>query len=537
MLTDGRPGTGRRTSVLDLLEDGATGRGTVHFVGEEAEPTPMARLWADSELSARWTAAHIGTGGVVAAVLTNTRACVATLFGAWRAGCTVASLPLPARGMSPEIYGAQLARFCAAAGARTLLVDPEHAPLIGDVRVPVHTHDETQRGGPPSSLEGNGALVQFTSGSVSSPKGIYLTLDAVGTNVEAIVRTLDPELGDSSCSWLPLSHDMGLIGQLLSPLAASAAHWGHHNLTLMKPETFAANPRSWLRTCSEKGSTITCVPNFALDLAVRTNRRMGALDLSRLRTIIVGSESVKRDTLERFTESFAPAGFRPIAFSPGYGMAEATLAVTIVPPDELWHAVPRPSQLGEPGGAPRSLVSCGRAVTGVDVRVAGSSGSVGPIEFRSVSMLSHYIGSELRLTDDGYLVTGDIGMMQDDELYVVGRGDDAIVVAGHVVYADDIEVAVDHESIRPSCIAAVAAPDGGLAIVAEPAAPRMSTAELEDACRAIRRVVAGRTGWPTATVAFVARGSLPKTPSGKLRRLAIARLLSTDELLARVDFA
>jgi fatty-acyl-CoA synthase len=263
---------------------------------------------------------------------------------------------------------------------------------------------------------------------------------------------------------------------------------------------------------------------------------MGSLDLSRLRTIIVGSESVKADTLEQFTDSFAPAGFRPIAFSPGYGMAEATLAVTIVPPREPWHAVPRPDDPAS-AGPPRSLVSCGRAVAGVDVRVAGSNGSIGPIEFRSASMLSHYIGSELQLTDDGYFVTGDIGMMQDDELFVVGRGDEAIIVAGHVVYADDIEVAVQHESIRPSCVAAVAAPDGGLAIVVEPKAARLSTAELEDACRAIRRVVASRTGWPTATVAFVARGSLPKTPSGKLRRIAIGRLLSTNELLARVDFA
>ena len=481
-------------------------------------------------------AAKVGTGGVVAAVLTNTRACVASLFGAWRAGCTVASLPLPARAMPAELYAQQLARFCAAAGAQMFLFDPEHASLVGDVPVPVAAYDETLRGGPPRSLDGNGALVQFTSGSVSSPKGIHLTLDAVGVNVEAIVRTLDPVPGDTSCSWLPLSHDMGLIGQLLSPLAASAPRWGHHSLTLMKPETFAANPRSWLRTCSEKGATITCVPNFALDLAVRTNRRMGSLDLSRLRTIIVGSESVKADTLERFTDSYAPAGFRPIAFSPGYGMAEATLAVTIVPPREPWRAVPRPDDPAS-AGAPRSLVSCGSAVPGVEVRVSGPNGSIGPIEFRSEAMLSHYIGSELQLTDDGYFVTGDVGLMQDDELFVVGRGDEAIIVAGHVVYADDIEVAVHHESVRPTCVAAVAAPGGGLAIVVEPNAARMSTADLEDACRAIRRVVAGRTGWPTATVAFVARGSLPKTPSGKLRRIAIGRLLATDELLARVDFA
>src|SRR6478672_1537388 len=112
-------GRGRTISMLDLLEDGATGRGTVHFVGDEPEPTPISELWDASERAARWMAATVGTGGTVAAVLTNTRPCVTALFGAWRAGCTVASLPLPARGMLPEVYVDQLTRFCAAAGAPT----------------------------------------------------------------------------------------------------------------------------------------------------------------------------------------------------------------------------------------------------------------------------------------------------------------------------------------------------------------------------------------------------------------------------------
>lgn len=531
------PATGpdRSTSMLDLLEDSATGRGTVHFPAEEQDPTTIGELWNASNRAACWMGAKVGTEATVAAVLTNTRSCVTALFGAWRAGCTVASLPLPARGMAPQVYADQLTRFAAAAGAQTLMVDPAHASMVEGTTLSVHTFEEAAAGGPARSFGSNGRLVQFTSGSVGTPKGIELTLDAVGAHVLAIIAALEPGVGDASCSWLPLSHDMGLIGQLLSPLGAGAPRFGHHSLTLMKPETFMANPRSWLRMCSEKAATITVAPNFALELAVRTSRRIGSLDLSRLRSIIVGSESVRPDALEQFAEAFAPTGFSPLAFCPAYGLAEATLAVTIVRPDEPWRAIPRPDHTAS-GDSSRPLVSTGSPVAGVDVRVTAPDGMAGTIEFRSPSQLSRYIGAELQLTDDGYFVTGDIGVMRDGELFVIGRGDEAIVVAGRNVYPDDIEAAVQHESIRKGCIAAVAAPDGGLAIVVEPS-KNMTTAELETACRGIRTVVAGQTGCPVATVAFVPRASLPKTPSGKLRRLAIGRSLAAgDGTLARVDF-
>jgi acyl-CoA synthetase (AMP-forming)/AMP-acid ligase II len=528
-------GRGPAISMLDLLDDSATGNGTVHFIGDEPDPTSIGALWDSAEHAARWMATKVGAGGTVAAVLTNTRSCVTALFGAWRAGCTVASLPLPARGMSPQVYTEQLTRFCAAAGAQMLLLDPAQASLPDDAPLAVHTFDETLSGGPPSSLSGPGALVQFTSGSVGSPKGIHLTLEAVAANVTAILAALEPGAGDASCSWLPLSHDMGLIGQLLAPLAAGSRRFGHHSLTLMKPETFMANPRSWLRTCSATESTITVAPNFALELAVRTSRRIGSLDLSRMRAIIVGSEAVRADTLARFAEAFAPTGFRPLAFCPGYGLAEATLAVTIVRPHEPWRSIPRPADYDAPGGA-AALVSTGPPVAGADVRIGTSDGPVGPIEFRSPSMLSRYLGADLCLTDDGYFVTGDIGLMRDGQLFVVGRGDEAIVVAGRNVYPDDIETAVHHESIRQGCIAAVVAPEGGLAIVVEPS-KHMSTTELETACRGIRTAVANQTGCALATVAFVPRGSLPKTPSGKLRRLAIGKSLATDDAtLARMNF-
>jgi acyl-CoA synthetase (AMP-forming)/AMP-acid ligase II len=526
----------RAPSIVDMLDDAATGHGTVQFVGEDPDPTPIGTLWDESERAARWIAAKVGTGGSVAAVLTNSRACVAALFGAWRAGCTVASLPLPSPGMAPHVYAEQITRFYNVAGAQALMLDPAHLPLLADAPPAKHTFDEALSGGARFSSGADGALVQFTSGSVGTPKGIYLTLDAVGAHVEAILAALQPGDGAGSCSWLPLSHDMGLIGQLLSPLAAGAPRFGHHRLTLMKPEAFVSNPRSWLRTCAQTRSTITVAPNFALELAVRTSGRIGSLDLSSLESLIVGSESVHADTLGRFADAFEPLGFRPLAFCPAYGMAEATLAVTIVRPHEPWRSTVLADD-ASPETAARPIVSTGFPVEGCEVRVTAPDGVVGPIQFRSPSMLSRYIGADLRLTPDGFFATGDVGVMDRGELFVVGRGDEVIVVAGRNLYPADIETAVKHEAIRPGCVAAVAAPGGGLAIVVEPKASKASSADLELACRRIRALVAGQTGCAPSTVAFIPRGSLPKTPSGKVRRLAIRNTLATgDGLLARVDF-
>jgi len=171
-------------------------------------------------------------------------------------------------------------------------------------------------------------------------------------------------------------------------------------------------------------------------------------------------------------------------------MAEATLAVTIVKPSEPWRAIPQPGPDGAPDPAARPLVCTGQPLEGVDVRVDAPPGGVGTIEFRSGSMLSRYIGAELTLSDDGYFATGDLGLIDDGELFVIGRGDEVIVVAGRNLYPADLEAAVKHEAVRGGCAAAVAAPDGGFAIVVEPSAANAEAADLEEACRGIRAMVA-----------------------------------------------
>jgi acyl-CoA synthetase (AMP-forming)/AMP-acid ligase II len=537
---DDGPRLSQGTNLLELFEDAASGRGSVHFLASDPEPTPIRALWSASGDAARWISTKVGAGSTVACVLSNTRSCAIALLGAWRAGCTVASLPLPGRGMSAETYLEQLRRFCEVSCADVLMVDPAHKALIPTPPVRVHAFDEVLSGGPPRPLDRGGALVQFTSGSVGTPKGIHLTLDAVGTNVAAILSALEPRSGDSSCSWLPLSHDMGLIGLFLTPIAAGAPQFGHHRLALMTPEMFITNPGSWLRNCSDVGATFTVVPNFALELAVRIAGRLRALDLSRLRACIVGSESVRAATLRRFTETFVPYGFDHRSFCPAYGMAEATVAVTVVRPDQPWRSISPDGSDGRvvANGKPASeLVTTGPPIDGVDVRVVSERGAIGQIEVRSPSLLDRYLGTELHLTADGYFPTRDLGMLEGGELFVLGRSDEVIIVAGRNVYPADIEAAVPEPTVRRGCVAAVEAPGGGVAIVAEPRAHGLPSAELTKACRLIRSAVARQLGVAPVTVAFVPRGSLPKTPSGKLRRVSIKRELTQgDAVLTREDF-
>jgi acyl-CoA synthetase (AMP-forming)/AMP-acid ligase II len=220
-------------------------------------------------------------------------------------------------------------------------------------------------------------------------------------------------------------------------------------------------------------------------------------------------------------------------------MAEATLAISIVRPDEHWRTVQSDTRDGTDTGRV-ALVSTGAPLEGVSVRIGNDSRSngCGPIEVRSPGLLERYIGADLELTEDGYFITGDIGMIDDGEVVVVGRRDDVLVVAGQNYYPSDIESEAAHEGVRPGCVAAVAASDGGVALVAEPRFARASTDDLKALAGALRAQVARSIGVAPRTVAWVARGTLPKTPSGKLRRpLIAASLRDSDDFLVMVDFA
>lgn len=530
----------RSPHLLDLLEASAASRGVVKFVPDEPAPQRVGDLWRRSESAARWLSARIPESGTVAAVLATSADCLVALIGAWRAGLTVASLPTPARGMSGHEYQAQIEDVCARVGAELLLVDDVYLPHLPPMSVPSTGYSECSRSdGARGRVDCLGSFVQFTSGSTRSPKGVRLDLYAVAANVLSILDALEPAAGDQVCSWLPLSHDMGLIGLCLTPWVGMAPEFvGEGTLCLIRPEAFLQRPSIWLETCSELGATITAAPSFALRFASRGVVPDTRLDLSSLRVCITGAEMVRPDVLRDFSRTTARCGFSELAFCPAYGLAEATLAVTMVRPTEHWASrTVDPVELAAGAwvereqGTGRELVSTGRAVRDMKVRVGPGADVPGVIEVAGPSMLTSYIGDEL--DDRDWFETSDLGAMVGDELYVAGRTDDLLVVAGQNHYAADVEnIATGHVGVRAGNAVALADDDRYL-VVAEAARDAIPS----EVARRLRAALITQLGVGPSRVRFVAPGSLPKTPSGKLQRHRVRALLESEGLTDVAEFS
>jgi acyl-CoA synthetase (AMP-forming)/AMP-acid ligase II len=532
------------TTVLDLIEDACKGTATIRFLPDAPEARPMSDVWAASETAARSIRAHAGADGAVAALLTTSFPCLTSILGAWRSGTSLGSLPLPGRGADVEEYGRQVHRMCTMLGATTLLIDAAYVSLLPELPgITTLTYDDVLAGGPPCDVDREGVLVQFTSGSTGNPKGVYLTLDRIAANITSIIDVAVGD-GDVTCSWLPLSHDMGLIGTVLAAISAMPDRM--RELVLITPEAFMANPSIWLKSCSRFGATATSAPNFAFDLAARTAKWSKGLDLSPMRICITGAERVRASTLRTFAAAFEGAGLDPAAISPAYGLAEATLAVTMVPRGEAWTSRTVDTALLADGGwkevvddEATELVSNGPVIPGMQVRVQALPGEVGEIEINGPSLLHHYVGAEVSFTDDGWLPTRDLGQIVDGELFVVGRTDDMIVVGGRNIYASDVEGALSTVAgVRAGTCAVVPSDDGRYVIVAEPRSNGGGETALDERCKALKTEASRRIGVSASSVMLVAPGSIPKTPSGKLQRHRVRAGLAagTFEVLARVDF-
>jgi fatty-acyl-CoA synthase len=519
--------TRRGVGLMELVEQAVSGSTWLRFVPSGASVS-VVELWSDAGRAAAWLHQRIGPDAPVAVVLDSSPASIAVLLGAWRAGRRVVSVPLPPRATSMEWYQAFVEEACRACGAGLLLVAGDVLPLLPPTTVDVAAFESAVDGAAVGFVEqpDRGELVQFTSGSTSDPKGVVLGMPELGANVASVLAVIDPRPGDGACSWLPLSHDMGLIGMFLAGLCGSApAHAGGGNIVFIRPEWFLRRPESWLQACSEFGSSITAAPDFGFGQAIRRGMPT-PLDLSRLRICITGAEPVRPATLDAFTEAFAPAGFDPLAFCPAYGLAEAGLAVTMTRPDVLWSAIEVDPdaltagtvQLVE-GGHP--LVSCGPALPGYEVRAEGDASTVA---VRGPSLYRRYLPGEVR--SETWLATSDLGVVHDGELYVAGRVDDVVLLGGRNVYLHDLDAVVgERVGARSGRLQAVAV-DRGFAIVAE---VDDHTAPTELAT-GIRRAAVAAVGWNPSEVVIVERGSLPRTASGKPRRRESARRLLSDEL-------
>ncbi|HEV2856372.1 MAG TPA: AMP-binding protein, partial [Thermoanaerobaculia bacterium] len=394
------------------------------------------------------------------------------------------------------------------------------------------------------------AFLQYTSGSTATPKGVVVRHGNLVHN-EGLIQAAFGQSEDSVIvGWLPLYHDMGLIGNVLQPLYCGGT------CVLMSPVAFLQQPVRWLRAIDRYRATTSGGPNFAYELCARKvgpeERR--SLDLSSWQVAFNGAEPVRAETLERFAEAFAPCGFRREAFFPCYGLAEATLFVSgtagisarELDAEALERHLAEPAR---PGSSPRHLVSCGpvsadQKVVIVDAEsgVALPEGQVGEVWISGPSVAGGYwnrpeetertFGARLAGGADGgperYLRTGDLGFLVEGSLFLTGRVKDLIILRGRNLYPQDIERTVErsHPALRPGCGAAFAVEVDGeerLVVVQEVerhAERRWSRepGELREALEAVRRAVAEEHEAAPYAVVLVRIGTVPKTSSGKIRR-------------------
>jgi acyl-CoA synthetase (AMP-forming)/AMP-acid ligase II len=469
---------------------------------------------------------------------------LAAFFGALAAGAVPTPLYPPMRLGRLDEYRRRTARMVAASGARLALVE---APLSATITealagsppaLGVSTLADLPPGAPclarlaPEAL----GLVQFSSGTTAEPKPVALSHGALCAQVRALNAfwPASPGVEHSGVSWLPLYHDMGLVGCVLTALERPGT------LTLFSPELFAARPATWLRAISRYRATLSPAPNFGYALAAERIRDedLEGVDLSSWRVALNGAEPIAPQTLARFAARFAAWGFRPEALTPVYGLSEAALALTFSDPA----APPRIRRfdrraLDRDGRAVevaegRELVSVGRALPGFEVSIRDRAGAilgerrVGRVLASGPSLMTEYLGnpaaSEAALRD-GWLDTGDLGFLADGELYLVGRAKDVLILRGRNHDPQDVEhAALGVEGARAGCAVAVShlaegASGERLLVFVEYArsVPESGRLELRDAAR---RAVLERTGLDPDEVVVLAPGSLPRTSSGKLRR-------------------
>ncbi|MEU2116584.1 amino acid adenylation domain-containing protein [Streptomyces sp. NPDC016459] len=386
------------------------------------------------------------------------------------------------------------------------------------------------------------ALLQYTSGSTGTPRGVVVTHGNLLSNGSAIAAGFGITEGDVVASWLPFYHDMGLLGGVLQPMLSGLSN------VLMSPLEFMRRPMRWLEAVSSRGATVSGGPNFAFDLCVNksTPAEREALDLSSWRVAFCGAEPVRHRTLERFAEAFAPSGFDRSALLPCYGLAEATLFVAGSGRGNGAHTTRIDRAALERGHAEQRadgdrLVSSGvvaenheLAVVDPETGARVAPGAVGELWVRGTSVASGYWEDEAateaafgaRLADDPlpYLRTGDLGFVLDGQIHVTGRLKEMMVVRGRNLYAHDLEeTAVAASSwARPGCGAAfsVETGDGEECVVLHEVAVGTPEEELPRIADAIAAAVQHEHGIALLDVILLAARSLAKTSSGKIQRLA-----------------
>jgi 1-acyl-sn-glycerol-3-phosphate acyltransferase len=383
------------------------------------------------------------------------------------------------------------------------------------------------------------ALIQYTSGSTGDPKGVVLSHANLLANIRAMFTAIEATPADVLMSWLPLYHDMGLIGAWLAPLYAGARCY------IMSPLSFLAHPQSWLWACHRYRATISAAPNFAFELCLKQLEDVDfkGLDLSSLRFVANGAEPVSIHTLRQFIEQFGHYGFRAGAMAPVYGLAECAVAVALPPPgrEPVIDRVNREA-LTRRGIAEAAttddaraveIIACGRPLPGHEIRIVDDAGREvqerreGRLEFRGPSATSGYFRNEAKtreLFHDGWLDSGDRAYMANGDVFITGRIKDIIIRAGQHVYPQELEEAIGEiDGFVKGGIAAFGVTDpisGTERIVVLGETKETDTIKREVLAALALKAATAIVGSPPDEIVLVDPGFVPKTSSGKIRRTA-----------------
>ena len=535
------------SSALDYAAKGETGLNFYSGRGDLVVALPYRELRDRSlETGRRLLAAGLKRGDRVAVIAETGADFLAVFFGAQYAGLIPCPLPHTVYVGGKAAYVERAAAMLASAGASALVGSAELTDLLAralPADVIVLTHEALADLPASAGLEPLGpddpAYIQYSSGSTSAPKGILVTQRAVTTNARGILQHgLKQEGRDRGFSWLPLYHDMGLVGMCVAPMA------GQGSVDYLATSSFARRPGLWLKLMSQNATTITYAPTFGYALAAqRIGTDAATLDLSALRVAGIGGDMLRPDRLEAFADALAPAGFRKTAFLASYGLAEATLAVSFADLDcemevdvidrETFGLSGFASPLPRDGAPARSMafVGCGRCLPSHELRVVDEGGNglpdrrVGRILVRGPSLMAGYFGrpdaTAAIMRPDGFMDTGDLGYAVEGRLFVTGRSKDMILHNGRNVWPQDVEWAVERiDGLDAGDAAAFALEvDGREEIVVLVQCRTSLEAEREALRRAIVDVVASTVG-TACIVHLVAPRSLPFTSSAlRLPRL------------------
>ena len=545
----------------DALDYAAKGRRGMNFHdarGQLVRAYPFAELREDAQAHARrFIALGLKPADRVALIAETGAEFAACFFGAVYAGLWPVPLPLPTSFGGREAYVEQLRVMLRSSDPALFLAPPELVSYAEDagqeLGVAARNWDtlaeiEVSTGDLPAPDADEVAYLQYSSGSTRFPHGVAVTHRQLLSNLHAHGIGLEVEPSDRCISWLPWYHDMGLVGCMLSPIALQLS------VDYMKTEDFARRPLAWLDMITRNpGSSVSYSPTFGYDICARRmssqTRAEDRFDLSRWRIAGNGADMIRPDVMQAFVDAFADAGFEAQAFCPSYGLAEATLAVSLMPPGEgIRLELVEESELSGDGGPGndrpkryRAIVNCGKPVKGMEIEIRGDDGSpvadrsIGRVLVRGSSVMHSYFRdpeSTAACLKDDWLDTGDMGYMSGGYIFIVGRAKDMIIINGRNHWPQDIEWAVEQlPGFKSGDIAAFAitGPSGeetpAVLVHCRVSDPH-ERGRLRDDIRERVRAITGIT----PIVELVPPRSLPRTSSGKLSRTKARNLYLSGEI-------